>query len=233
MNRLAAEKNIPIVESLVQNQQQSQKDAFRQWLTKLENHNYTDSTIYRYIRALEMAEEWLSCKLERPIFSITAYEAFNKCNQTIKSLPNYAEVNQVHGHGDLSAALSLYSKFLVEQTSITLAWWPAAEEYHPGISKENWIELLNNPAIFTESALTMIAEFYAFGGEATCAQLATQYQKTYNYYLMTSVHLAERVVKTTGCPVVKEEKNAQNAMWWPVLYVGRAVQSDRVHWAYI
>lgn len=100
-------------------------------------------------------------------------------------------------------------------------WWPSLSEYNPGITKEKWLELLNNSTVFTESALKIMADFYAFGGTATCIQLAEQYNKTYNYYLMTSVHLAERVVKTTGCPTIRDEKKAQNSKWWPVLYVGR------------
>lgn len=226
LNRLATENGISLVESQTQDHSQSQKDAFRLWLEKLENHKYTDSTIYKYTRALEMAEKWLSFELACPILSITTYTEFEECSQTIKALPNYAEVNQAHGHGDLSAALSLYSKFLIDQTNVTSAWWPTTEEYHPGLSKKKWIELLNNPVIFTESSLMMIAEFYAFGGEATCAQLAAHYHKTYNYYLMTSVHLAERVVKSTGCPVLKEEKNVQNAKWWPVLYIGKVAGKE-------
>ena len=100
-------------------------------------------------------------------------------------------------------------------------WWPSLSEYNPGITKEKWLELLNNSTVFTESSLKMMADFYVFGGTATCIQLAERYNKTYNYYLMTSVHLAERVVKTTGCPTVRDEKKAQNSKWWPVLYVGR------------
>ena len=100
-------------------------------------------------------------------------------------------------------------------------WWPSLSEYNPGITKEKWLELLNNSTVFTESALKMMADFYAFGGTSTCIQLAERYNKTYNYYLMTSVHLAERVVKTTGCPTIRDEKKAQNSKWWPVLYVGR------------
>lgn len=100
-------------------------------------------------------------------------------------------------------------------------WWPSREEYDPGISKAKWLDLLNNPTVFTESALKMLAEFYVFGGAATCAQLAEYYNRTYNYYLMTSVHLAERVVKVTDCPTIRDENRAQNAKWWPVLYVGK------------
>ena len=126
---------------------------------------------------------------------------------------------------DLRKMMDIYSDY-VSGTSSVDEWWPSLEEYNPGITKEKWLELLSTPAIFTESALKMIAEFYAFGGTATCAQLAEHYQRTYNYYLMTSVHLAERVVKATGCPVVQEEKNAQNAKWWPVLYIGKDASKD-------
>lgn len=126
---------------------------------------------------------------------------------------------------DLRKMMDIYSDY-VSGTSSVDEWWPSLEEYNPGITKEKWLELLNTPAIFTESALKMIAEFYAFGGTATCAQLAEYYQRTYNYYLMTSVHLAERIVKATGCPVVQEEKNAQNAKWWPVLYIGKDASKD-------
>lgn len=126
---------------------------------------------------------------------------------------------------DLRKMMDIYSDY-VSGTSSVDEWWPSLEEYNPGITKEKWLELLSTPAIFTESALKMIAEFYAFGGTATCAQLAEHYQRTYNYYLMTSVHLAERVVKATGCPVVQEEKNSQNAKWWPVLYIGKDASKD-------
>ena len=132
---------------------------------------------------------------------------------------------------DLQTFIGIYQKYYnvfynVEYTNTENIWWPAKEIYSSGISKEKWIELLNDSTVFTESALTMIAEFYTFGGEATCAQLAEYYHKTYNYYLMTSVHLAERVVKSTGCPVINEEKNMQNAKWWPVLYVGKKARKE-------
>ena len=38
----------------------SQKEAFREWLKKTTSKEYTDHTIYKYLHALEMAEEWLS-----------------------------------------------------------------------------------------------------------------------------------------------------------------------------
>ena len=200
--------------------------SFEEWLTNYREHKYRDSTIKRYIVALQKAEERLSIVLDRPILEIKDLKEFEKAVEKIQTSPNYDFVNKKYGNGDLSAALSAYTKYLKDILATNDLWWPSREEYDPGFSKEKWIELLNDSNIFTESALEMMAEFYAYGGTATCAQLAEYYQRTYNYYLMTSVHLAERIVKATGCPVVEEEKNAQNAKWWPVLYVGKDASKE-------
>lgn len=146
------------------------------------------------------------------------YKAYHKGN-----VPSDDELlNDLHRMMDVYE--DYVSKIFERQTE--QEWWPSNEKYNPGFSKEKWLELLNNSDIFTDSALKMIAEFYAYGGTATCAQLAEHYHKTYNYYLMTSIHLAERIVKATGCPVIEEEKNAQNAKWWPVLYVGKDASKE-------
>lgn len=200
--------------------------SFEEWLTNYKEHKYRDSTIKRYIVALQKAEERLSIVLEKPILEIKSLSEFESAVSKIQAASNYDYVNKKYGNGDLSAALSAYAKYLKDICSVDNSWWPSLEEYDPGISKEKWIELLNDSAIFTESALNMIAEFYTFGGTATCAQLAEHYGRTYNYYLMTSVHLAERIVKSTGCPVIEEERNAQNAKWWPVLYVGKDASKE-------
>lgn len=118
---------------------------------------------------------------------------------------------------DLKKMMDIYADY-ISGISRDEEWWPTLAEYNSGITKEKWLLLLKDPVVFNKHALMMMAEFYDFGGMATCAQLAERYQKTYNYYLITSVHLAERVVKATGCPVYKAEKNAK---LWPILYVGK------------
>ena len=152
-----------------------------------------------------------------------AYDAGCICyiKYTAENMPSDEKLKE-----DLLVFLDIYEEYYERFYADHNVWWPSKEEYDPGFSKEKWIELLNDPEIFTESALKMIAEFYAYGGTATCAQLAEHYQRTYNYYLMTSVHLAERIVKATGCFVVEKEQNAQNAKWWPVLYVGKEASKD-------
>ena len=88
------------------------RPSFKEWLKVYPKHKYTDATITRYIRALDKSAEWLGIELEKPILSITSGEEFELVQKRIKSLPNYTEINQGHGHGDLSAALRLYEAYL-------------------------------------------------------------------------------------------------------------------------
>ncbi len=204
-----------------------QKEAFQKWLKSSTTRNYTEGTIYRYTRALEMAEDWLSIKLPYSVFMITSSEELEKCNQIIKTTPNFTAINQAHGHGDLSAALSLYAKFLATQTNSS-EWWPSLDEYDPKISKEKWLELLNTQNVLGDNIRRMLAAMYEQGGAATCAQLAELYGKTANHYIMTAVHAAENVVKATGCPLMQDQENSK---LWPIFFVGRnEPKTDRYIW---
>ena len=117
---------------------------------------------------------------------------------------------------DLRDFIALYADYYSKISGAD--WWPTADDYTPGISKAQWIELLNTPEIFNPARLTMMAQFYALGGQASCIQLAETYGKTSDYYRMAcGVHLAERIHKETGCPLCNQE----NAKFWPILFVGR------------
>lgn len=110
--------------------------TFEAWLNNFPDKNYSESTIYRYVRALEKAEEWLGVQFFKPVLEITVIEEFSDIDQFIKNLPNYEAVNQQHGHGDLSAALTLYRKYVEYLNQEEEIWWPSLEEYNPGITKE-------------------------------------------------------------------------------------------------
>ena len=202
---------------------QQRKTEFIEWAKNYKEHKYVISTIKTYANTLEKLNSIWNINLEFDFYSIESEEQFLDVKQRIEGKSGWVDFNRKYQNGVISAALGLFHKFIV---SNNMNWWPSKEEYDPGLSIEKWIQLLNNPEIFTESALKMIAEFYVYGGTATCAQLADHYNRTYNYYLMTSVHLAERIVKATACPVVEEEQNAQNAKWWPVLYVGKDASKE-------
>lgn len=104
-------------------------------------------------------------------------------------------------------------------------WFPATEEYDPGIDADTWEKLLGNPKVFTESSLEIVCRMRDCGGSATCTQLAQRYGETKNFYNAGSVALAKRVVEATGCPLPDDEENSR---WWPVLYVGKHADKDEV-----
>lgn len=103
-------------------------------------------------------------------------------------------------------------------------WFPSQEEYTPGITVQEWVALLNDKDVFTQSSLEIMRRFKDSGGEATCTQLSVKYGESKNFYNAGSVGLAKRVVKKTGCPVMP--RDSDNSGWWPVLYVGRHATKD-------
>ncbi|MDO5688501.1 MAG: AAA family ATPase [Pseudoscardovia radai] len=103
-------------------------------------------------------------------------------------------------------------------------WFPSQEEYTPGITVQEWVALLNDKDVFTQSSLEIMRRFKDYGGEATCTQLAVKYGESKNFYNAGSVGLAKRVVEKTGCPVMP--RDSDNSRWWPVLYVGRHATKD-------
>lgn len=103
-------------------------------------------------------------------------------------------------------------------------WFPSQEEYTPGITVQEWVALLNDKDVFTQSSLEIMKRFKDYGGTATCTQLAVKYGESKNFYNAGSVGLAKRVVEKTGCPVMP--RDSDNSIWWPVLYVGRHATKD-------
>ena len=47
-------------------------------------------------------------------------------------------------------------------------WWPPLEEYNPGFSKQDWLDILNTPDTIGPLWGGTLAGFYSFGGAATC-----------------------------------------------------------------
>lgn len=101
-------------------------------------------------------------------------------------------------------------------------WWP--ENYEPGLSIDEWEELLYNKDVFTESSLEIMKCFLDYGGQATCTQLSHKYGRTANFYNIGSITLAKRIINYTDCP--KPDQDIDNSKYWPVLYMGRYTKKD-------
>ena len=109
----------------------------------------------------------------------------------------------------------------VEESS-TSGWYGA--NYDPGLSKDDWISLIQNASVFTPASLEIMKRIKDYGGTASCTQLAIKYGETSNFYNAGSVNLAKRVVDASGIkPNTREDGSTQ---WWTVLYLGRNAEKD-------
>lgn len=106
-------------------------------------------------------------------------------------------------------------------------WWPSKSEYDPNISKEKWLELLKDETVFNFDSMCMMRRFLDIGGEATCAELAENYGRTYSAYISFSIWLADRIQKSINCKMPPEKE--KNARLWPILYIGRRVERNDIH----
>ena len=93
-------------------------------------------------------------------------------------------------------------------------WFPP--NYSPDISKEEWIELINNKNIFREDNFKVMKRMKDNGGMGTCTELAKKYGRTKNFYSRNSSSLGERIYKETNCSVSKRENGRKR--WWSILY---------------
>lgn len=104
-------------------------------------------------------------------------------------------------------------------------WWPSLEEYDPGISKDQWLELLNDGKTFTGNAFFAIAAMYDFGGTATCRQLEEKYGRTADFYRASlGVQLASKIKDIFDLPYCTSEKDGNKV--WPIIFQGRDAGSD-------
>lgn len=101
-------------------------------------------------------------------------------------------------------------------------WFPA--DYDPGLSVEDWLKLINDKSVFLPHHLEIMRRLKDYGGQATPTQLAIKYGNNKNFYVGGSVGLARRIVKKTGCPIMKRDEGGNR--WWSVLYVGKYADQD-------
>ena len=108
------------------------------------------------------------------------------------------------------------SRFYLEEKKVAQeekGWFP--KDYNPGITVDEWIDMLQDPSIFTQNALQIMKRMKDYGGQATCTQLSIKYGETKNFYNAGSSALARRVAEKTGCEVLTQDN--ENARWWPIL----------------
>lgn len=116
------------------------------------------------------------------------------------------------------------SNHIQKDTFATVATVWYGTDYDPGLSVDDWMQLLKDESVFTIGALEIMKRIKDYGGMASCTQLAVKYGETKNFYNSGSVALARRVSDATGVtPNAREDGSTQ---WWSILYTGRNAGKD-------
>lgn len=96
------------------------------------------------------------------------------------------------------------------------------ENYNPGLTKEDWLGLLNDTNIFTEESLLIMEKLMQLGGTASCKELSLKFGKSDKYYNGVSVNLAKRIVKSKGLtPDYNEDGEIR---YWNILYIAKKIK---------
>ena len=170
------------------------------------NANFGDGTVYGP----------LGIKLEKP-GRITTYidncrriKKFRDENLTVK---NYRILDRFPRKHNLSDA----SKY-----------FPLLEEYDPGISSEQYIQLFQDSSIINKNNLDTIYYIYLMGGEATCTAIAGEYGNTAQHYSANATNLAKAVQSATNCRLSERADGPDR--YWSILFQGRHIDSTHFSW---
>lgn len=109
---------------------------------------------------------------------------------------------------------------LIGKKADEITYWPSLEEYDPGITKDKWIELLNDPDVTNEDNLRMFKMMLELGGESTCAKLAEIYGGSAGSYNNWGRIFGERVHRKTDCPLCVD---GDRQRYYTIPFVGRYV----------
>lgn len=205
----------------------SNYEDFSNWLTNYADHKYRDSTIKRYLIALDKAEERLEIKLSIKIWCIQNLNEYQTVYQEITSAEQYEFVNKKYGNGDLSAALGAYKKFIIEQSSNKVDWWPSLAEYTPGFTKDQWLKILSDPEIVGPVWGAVLAMFHTEPNGATCKMIAERFNDSPYSISGKCTQLAKKIHLKTNCPLFNNPHKDQEAQsYWPILFLGRDAKGD-------
>ena len=101
-------------------------------------------------------------------------------------------------------------------------WFPRFEQYHPKLTKEDWLGFMNESGKFRENYKHLLAAMNDIGGQATCVQLEQRYGKSAASYNLTATNFAMAVQSYTNCECWIDENGEKN--YWSIPFIGRKTQ---------
>lgn len=105
-----------------------------------------------------------------------------------------------------------------------MEWIPSEEEYNPGVTKEQWIEFVQDNNIFNENSLITFACIQK-AKVATCADMAEDFGRNANFYNSNVWRTGERIYKKINCPLSEREEGGNR--FWSVCCLGRDLKNGR------
>lgn len=104
-------------------------------------------------------------------------------------------------------------------------WYPAENEYEPGITKEQWKEFVTDRNIFTQDSLTAFACIQK-AALATCTDMAEEFGRTKNFYNNAIWRTGEKVHELADCPL--SLRSDETERFWSICCLGRKLQNGRI-----
>lgn len=104
-------------------------------------------------------------------------------------------------------------------------YWPASEEYDPGITKEMWTLLLQDPSVTSAEALKLLSMFLKLGGESSFLNLGAHFGNPFDYK-ETLDNFSTRVMDKVNC--AKCPKEYREFLKYIIPFVGRMAMDGDV-----
>lgn len=113
-----------------------------------------------------------------------------------------------------------YYDYVIGNSNPRNLYWPSIKEYDPGITKDKWLELLNDESVTHLENIKMFKMMLYLGGESTCANLAEKCGKSASYYNRLGSAFGKRVHDKIGCRLCKDGSTER---YFTIPFVGRYI----------
>ncbi|USK58244.1 AAA family ATPase [Peribacillus asahii] len=122
------------------------KTAFQNWMRRKKKPNgepYKPNTITAYTNTLRKDTAKLGIEnIPSDLFNITSFNEFNDVYHTIKSAPNFKEIDLSNGNGAYSKGLEHYLQFLKEQEEPSCWIFQGNPKYYDVINAVNDLDII-------------------------------------------------------------------------------------------
>ena len=162
------------------------------------NSNYGDGTVYEPLGIVLNKPRKLSTYID----NCKRIKEFRDSNLTIRNYRILDQFPRKHSLSELSE------------------WFPALDEYDPGITTEQYHDLFLDESVVKRTWLGALYELYQMPNYmGTCKQLGDKYGHAPSHYISYLTTAAQNIAKETGCKLLPREE--ENTRYWPVLFQGR------------